>query len=240
MANTTSRSEVVQPGPLDVLLGRGRTHANRVGNRILQEAVERNMDRYDAAQTRQEKTRITETIVQKITAQGGRFLKLSPSIGDGDWYEVDKDKARKKVSQSLRNLRQTKMCAHQATHVARRANSSSSFSGKQHQVHHQASLLHGFEQPPPPSPLPAEAPVSLNETTATPRTITMSLQMPAPEMVTMSSASVRPENSNSSDASSGDGSHKIPQEEEEEEEEEEVKFYTEDELFTDAELRSVL
>lgn len=98
----------VGPMKFDVLLGRGRAHASHPGNRRLQIVVNVNKNWYNASNSRHEKTRITEDIVNQIQHCGtetGRFLRY-----DGDssgWIEVDDNTARIKVSQALRYTRRS-------------------------------------------------------------------------------------------------------------------------------------
>ena len=95
------------PRKFDVLLGRGRAHASHPGNKRLQIVVNVNKDWYNASNSRHEKTRITENIVNQIKRCGvetGRFLKPD---GQGGWIEVNDDVARIKVSQTLRYTRRS-------------------------------------------------------------------------------------------------------------------------------------
>ena len=93
----------MMPGINDVLLGRGRTHAERPANRFLHFLVAQQLPQYNATRQRSVKMKITTEIVDAIT-QRGRFLKY-----DKDkmcWIVLGKDKAREVVSQTLRNHRQ--------------------------------------------------------------------------------------------------------------------------------------
>jgi hypothetical protein len=97
---------LVDPMPSDVMLGRGRAFLHHPGNRRLNAVVKMNMQRYLKATNRNEKTWITEEIVQIIQKCGsppGRFLRYKPKAGG--WYEVDDEEARVKVSHTVRYRR---------------------------------------------------------------------------------------------------------------------------------------
>jgi hypothetical protein len=97
---------VVDPLPSDVMLGRGRAFLRHPGNMRLNTVVRMNMQRYLNAGSRNEKTWITEEIVEIIQTYGnppGRFLRYKPKAGG--WYEVDDEEARVKVSHTVRYRR---------------------------------------------------------------------------------------------------------------------------------------
>jgi len=85
----------------DVLFGRGKTVVEHEGNLRFRKIVSMYADQYEKA-NRQEKTCMTEKIVQQIHAANGRFLKRDDF---GDWEEVDHETARKKVAHAFRNRR---------------------------------------------------------------------------------------------------------------------------------------
>jgi hypothetical protein len=94
----------VTPTHHDVLLGRGgRTNHHR-GNNMYLEAKEEIQDRYMGA-SKDEKTVISQELVDIVHNWGGRFLKLDESSKTADqWFEVPNIIARKKASQSLREV----------------------------------------------------------------------------------------------------------------------------------------
>jgi len=108
---TTSTSVLSQvhqhmtaPGPLDVLLGRGRKHMHHPGNIRLQNLLNMNRPRYNATAARNDKTTIIREIIRIIQTAGyppGRFLKFHQEI-DG-WLEVDDEIAHVKVSHAIRH-----------------------------------------------------------------------------------------------------------------------------------------
>jgi hypothetical protein len=87
---------------VDVLLGRGGLVNIHPGNQAYLRRKERLQNRYLTA-TKDEKTEISQELVDWIHACGGRFLQRS----DHDktcWHEVDNTRARKKASQTLREV----------------------------------------------------------------------------------------------------------------------------------------
>jgi hypothetical protein len=91
----------VEPTDRDVLLGRGGRTNHHVGNRTYLEAKETIQERYMLA-SKNDKTSISQDLVDIITARGGRFLKLDDEVNK--WYPVPNIVARKKASQTLREV----------------------------------------------------------------------------------------------------------------------------------------
>jgi hypothetical protein len=91
----------VEPTDSDVLLGRGGRTNHHVGNKTYLEVKETIQDRYMHA-SKNDKTSISQELVDIVTAQGGRFLKLDEEVNK--WYPVPNIVARKKASQTLREV----------------------------------------------------------------------------------------------------------------------------------------
>jgi hypothetical protein len=88
-----------EPSDLDVLMGRGgRTNHHKGNMRYLAEK-ERLQPKYLAA-AKEEKTEISQELVDIVHAWGGRFVKTE----DDRWYQVENVVARKKASQTLREI----------------------------------------------------------------------------------------------------------------------------------------
>jgi len=98
---------VVVPGPLDVIMGRGRHNKNKPGNRRLQQTLEEYYEQYEAAD-KFEKTVLSEVILNAMVANGSRFLIRDGEKNHGVWVQVSPDKAREKISHDFRNLRNEK------------------------------------------------------------------------------------------------------------------------------------
>jgi hypothetical protein len=94
------RGSIDQPTKSDVLCGKDTTLARHIGNQRFREQIQSNLPRYLAARSKQDKMKITKSIVKHIASvQGARFLKMR---ANGDWVEIDHMAARDKVSHALR------------------------------------------------------------------------------------------------------------------------------------------
>ena len=106
------RPSVVEiPGPHDIVFGRGRWYAKHIGNRRLQSAIHRHLERYQGAPFRKTKTSITHEILDQIKNcpnNPGRFLRYDKKLGG--WVSVDDDKARLKISQAMRYIIRNPAC----------------------------------------------------------------------------------------------------------------------------------
>jgi hypothetical protein len=91
--------------PIDVLMGREKLAHAHTGNMRYQFLIGEYQERYDACETRIEKTVIVYTIVRQIKENGGRFL--SRERGDSNWSEADESVVNKKVSNAFRGGRRT-------------------------------------------------------------------------------------------------------------------------------------
>jgi len=86
----------------DVLFGRGGRTNHHPGNKRYLEAKDSIQERYMKAD-KNEKTAISQELVDMVHAWGGRFLKLEKGTED-KWYQVLNITARKKASQTLREV----------------------------------------------------------------------------------------------------------------------------------------
>eukprot|EP00934_Nitzschia_sp_Nitz4_P001037 Nitzschia sp. Nitz4//scaffold72_size95085//9529//10647//NITZ4_004743-RA/size95085-augustus-gene-0.63-mRNA-1//1//CDS//3329557324//1037//frame0 len=99
-SNSSVGSFVSIPTRSDVLLGRGKSAYNHVGNIRLRNLVERYAKGYEESSFA-EKTVLADVIVLQIKKETGRFLR-----DDGyGWMEVDDETARNKVAHAFRTLR---------------------------------------------------------------------------------------------------------------------------------------
>lgn len=87
-------------GKNDVICGRYKNADDHVGNRRFGIIIKNNKERYGTSLTKDDKTRVSLSVVNAVWGCGGRFLKFNPSTGE--WDEMDEAGAREKVSQSLR------------------------------------------------------------------------------------------------------------------------------------------
>lgn len=99
----------------DVLLGRGGRTNHHIGNATYRTYKESLQEKYLHA-TKDEKTSISNRLVQMIHEKNGRFLKAYEPTKNATgivefWYEVDLLTARKKASQALREINTPEMRA---------------------------------------------------------------------------------------------------------------------------------
>lgn len=98
----TGEKNFFEPTDQDVLLGRGGRANNHPGNKKYLEIKDTIQERYMAADKNQ-KTNIAQELVDIVNKEWkGKFLKLDPLTNQ--WYEVDNLTARKKCSQTLREI----------------------------------------------------------------------------------------------------------------------------------------
>jgi hypothetical protein len=92
-----------QPGPHDVICGRGKLAWNHPGNRRFRLAVEMSIDKYSSADTKLEKSLIVSGIIESVrhASPHAGFVKHDT---DGRWYIVSDQLAREKAGQCLRDL----------------------------------------------------------------------------------------------------------------------------------------
>lgn len=92
-----------QPGPHDVICGRGKLAWNHPGNRRFRLAVEMSIDKYSSADTKLEKSLIVSGIIESVrhASPDAGFVKHD---SDGRWYIVSDQLAREKAGQCLRDL----------------------------------------------------------------------------------------------------------------------------------------
>lgn len=99
--DNSSSAPVDKPEDFDILLGRGKTSFNHVGNRRFRVFIDINLQRYMDAQSRMEKTLVVNSVVEAIQDGGGRFLKQDSKTKK--WYKVNAKTAREKVGHALRD-----------------------------------------------------------------------------------------------------------------------------------------
>lgn len=104
-----SHIRIRNPGPSDVLCGRGGGINAHVGNVAFRELVQVKKERYNLAANKQEKAEISQDIVDHVKRRGGRFLQKDDSRpysanfpNSGWWIEIDDTRAIAKTSQALR------------------------------------------------------------------------------------------------------------------------------------------
>jgi hypothetical protein len=90
-------------GPDDVVCGRGKGSYNRPGNKQFRALVHANVEEYQLARSKLDKSMIFSKIVDKVR-ESGRFVKQRK---DKTWYEIGDEQAREKVGHALREALHT-------------------------------------------------------------------------------------------------------------------------------------
>lgn len=104
--DSTGQLRIRNPGPHDVLCGRGGGINAHIGNVAFRELVKRDKERYNLESNKVKKAQISQDIVDRVKAEGGRFLRRDEDGGyygqQSWWVEIDDLKALAKTSQALR------------------------------------------------------------------------------------------------------------------------------------------
>lgn len=110
--------EYVEPVDADVLLGRGGRSNHHPGNKRYREEVKNLQSWYLGIEDKDEKTDLSQCLVDYVHSYQGRFLEKDSK----GWYEVPNIVARRKASQALReDTDPAKRAAKRARFLAKRA-----------------------------------------------------------------------------------------------------------------------
>ncbi len=93
------------PRTIDVLTVTGAFALSHAGNTRYQFLIDEYQERYNACETRIEKTMLAMTIVMKVKEYGGRFLLRKK--GETNWSEGDDSVVREKVTNAFRGRRKS-------------------------------------------------------------------------------------------------------------------------------------
>ena len=96
------QSRDIEPTVDDVLFGKGGKINKNPGNIQFRAKALELRSWYESCKTNDEKTHISNVLLESVTSQGHRFLEKGE---DGLWHEVIGNGARKKASQALREKR---------------------------------------------------------------------------------------------------------------------------------------
>jgi hypothetical protein len=108
-----------EPTPYSVIIGRGKSFNDAVGNQRLRVIATSFLSKYTKATTKNEKTQIVSNIVDMVQVacpRGAAFIKLV----NGRWWQVDTLTAREKVGYVLRDLLSDKYKSSSKAKVAKR------------------------------------------------------------------------------------------------------------------------
>ena len=144
---------IAEPLKTDVLCGKDTTLARHPGNQLFREKIQAELPQYLKARSKQDKMKITKSIVQFVTIkQKSRFLKLK---NNGQWVEIDGTAARDKVSHALR------FAARQQKKIAKeQADENSSLGSSDDSTYENDSTA----AVPPPPPMPSRQEMERNTT----------------------------------------------------------------------------
>eukprot|EP00934_Nitzschia_sp_Nitz4_P006316 Nitzschia sp. Nitz4//scaffold18_size181773//178945//179922//NITZ4_001948-RA/size181773-processed-gene-0.75-mRNA-1//-1//CDS//3329540110//6306//frame0 len=89
-----------QPGPKDVICGRGAKAKNHSGNLVFKKYIQQFIGTYSDAQTKLEKSVIVTNVIDSIQGKGGIFVK---ELEKNEWAEVGDELKRDKIGQAFRD-----------------------------------------------------------------------------------------------------------------------------------------
>lgn len=94
-----------QPGPHDVVCGRGQKIHKHLGNRRFRLRIDEYIDRYISTKARADKAELLMKVVNEIRDHGGHFIlqKSKTKGGRKFWYDIGDKMAREKVGHSFRD-----------------------------------------------------------------------------------------------------------------------------------------
>ena len=92
---TTPLPEQFQPGPMDVIYGRGHKALKHSGNKRFRALLESKLEEYSKATSKLEKSLLVSSILDAVQQQNGSFIKEE----NRQWYQVKEHSVREKISQ---------------------------------------------------------------------------------------------------------------------------------------------
>jgi hypothetical protein len=106
LSDETNEDDCIDvPSPMDVLMGREKLGYSHPGNKRYQRFIDEHQSRYDACETRIEKTVLASMIAMKVKEYGGRFLLRKK--GKTYWSEAAESVVSEKVTNAFRGRRKT-------------------------------------------------------------------------------------------------------------------------------------
>ena len=94
-----SHDDDIKPTENDVIFGRGWITNTHKGNVIFKDQALKLRSWYEASSTKEEKSKISDLLLETVKSQGHRFLELGL---DGKWHELTDNEARKMAKQALK------------------------------------------------------------------------------------------------------------------------------------------
>lgn len=97
--NTTT---TIQPAAIDILCGRGKAYANHPGNVRFTQIIQSNLEQYESASKRIDRSIVLASLVDQFFDAGCRFLKQNKATKK--WMELETDQCHEKVGHAIRDL----------------------------------------------------------------------------------------------------------------------------------------
>jgi len=104
--NESKRVYIDKVHDLDVLCGRGGKSNHHCGNKLYRQVVNDMKMNYRSIDGKKAKTNLSQAIVNHVIGYGARYVKKEDSTGR--YYLLSHAEARKKTSQALREIKETK------------------------------------------------------------------------------------------------------------------------------------
>ena len=91
---SNNNSMTYQPGPFDVICGRGRAAFTHSGNKFFRKLITEYVEQYENTTSKAERSSVVSNVVDIVRLKGNGFVKQE---ADGTWVEVGDTLAREKV-----------------------------------------------------------------------------------------------------------------------------------------------
>jgi len=96
---------VYEPTSLDICFGRSKGNFQHQGNVAFRQIVQSNLQRYTSSDTKDEKSKVIESVLNELRGKGYRCIKEDAT--SGKWNNIGDEGFREKVSDGLRKAAQT-------------------------------------------------------------------------------------------------------------------------------------
>jgi len=111
------------PGPMDVIIAKGKTAFRHPGNRLYRKIIQSNLPQYSTAKFKSDKSRIVSKTMDSIReASSSGVLFVRHNKKDGRWCEIGEDVSREKIGQSFRDLLHSRYSSSSKAKQLRRKN----------------------------------------------------------------------------------------------------------------------
>jgi len=97
-----AKEYIGKPRDLDICCGRGKGFFTHPGNKIFQNSVKDNLQRYTHAPSKNRKSEVVSNMVQELYLQGLRFVKRDPEASNR-WFVLSSALAHEKAGHAIRD-----------------------------------------------------------------------------------------------------------------------------------------